>query len=254
MNLWNFHPTAFILLPLLPLVRSFTLTNIPSVIPVSEPFTVDWTSDPTVDPVNITVIVYDATRTPACSASDISHYELAAMAKDVSSGEGQISFTAPHSGKYILCAFSVSNSLDPRSANGQSLFNSTVVPATLVAQTVTVTASPTATNTNSVTNSAPQRNPHDGAIIGGTLGGFIALLIAIILALFWFGRYRIVSVSRYGQKSLSREDIIESERRAVENFTHGGGYPVRRVQPDGQGWTASDERPPSYDSVHGAQE
>ncbi|KAF9255956.1 hypothetical protein L218DRAFT_261392 [Marasmius fiardii PR-910] len=89
-------------------------------------------------------------------------------------------------------------------------------------------------------------------MIGGTLGGFFALLIGASAALFWFGRYRIVSANAEIQKY-----DVDSERRAVENFTgvrSDGLYPVRRGEGGQvQGWSGGDpdERPPSYDDVHG---
>ncbi|KAF9255955.1 hypothetical protein L218DRAFT_261391 [Marasmius fiardii PR-910] len=98
MKLWSFHVLLLSFLSPL-LVQGFTLENIPTFVTVSENFTVDWMSDPSTDPVNITVIVYDQTRTPACLVSEITHYEGAASVQDVSSGKGQVSFPlVPHSG------------------------------------------------------------------------------------------------------------------------------------------------------------
>ncbi|KAL0564521.1 hypothetical protein V5O48_017524 [Marasmius crinis-equi] len=246
-------------------VVSFTISNIPSSIPVNQEFSVDWSSQAD-DPTNVNIQVYDATRTLACLASEGSHFELS---KVVSTGVGQgsVSFTAPHSGTYIICAFNFTNSSDPnRSVSGTSFFNSSVLVASLQTQTVTVTASP------SPQTGASSSSNNDGAIIGGALGGFVALLVATILALFWLGRYRIVrgadNITPFDSKTHSDVESIatsgyRSYRRGgttVESSSQYPSSPPAHLRSGGseRGWGSqsgpseiAEETPPSYASVSG---
>ncbi|KAF9256368.1 hypothetical protein L218DRAFT_1007450 [Marasmius fiardii PR-910] len=248
-----------LLLLLVPIIHSFSLDNIPSKISVLEPFTVNWTSDPTTDPANITIIVYDTMRSPTCLISQVPHYEVAAKVGELSSGKGQVFLTVPHSGEYILCVFSVSDADAPMSANGQSLFNSTTLIASLVLQTITVTASSSPTTTVTTLNlSQENASQRDTKIItGATLGGFFAIFLVAPAALFWFGRYRIAPVTRYPSKC-----DVDSEIRAVANFTgvrSDGDYSVRggggsQVQAKGLvGVVDSVEGPPLHGDVHGGR-
>ncbi|KAK1220183.1 hypothetical protein PQX77_017065 [Marasmius sp. AFHP31] len=255
---------------LLSLVYSFTLSNIPSNIVVKEQFSVDWSSQEG-DPPNVNILVFDAIRTPACRASEGSHYELSQVVSS-SNGQGSVPFTVPHSGNYILCAFNFTNSSDPsRSITGTSFFNSSNVVAALPTQTVTVTAgsSQQTGGTDSASSSSSKNN--DGAIIGGALGGFLALVLAVLLSLFWCGRYRIVHEDDPRFYDSKYSDHLEGDARSVTTgYGRGTGtttvdnsslYPPTTIYRGGtseRGWASqygpsevAEETPPAYDSVSG---
>lgn len=252
-------------------VCSFTISNIPSNITVKQQFSVDWSSQEG-DPPNVNVLVFDANRTPACAASEGSHYELSQVVP-VSNGQGSIPFTVPHSGKYIMCAFNFTNSSEPsRSITGTSFFNSSIFLATLQMQTVTVTAEP-GQQTGDTTSSTSSNN-NDGAIIGGALGGFLALLLALILSLFRFGRYRIVHEDDPRVTDSKHSDHIEDTGRATTGYLPYDGRVTSTVESSSlypssrptnyrsgtseRGWGSqsgpsevAEETPPSYASVSG---
>ncbi|KAF9256367.1 hypothetical protein L218DRAFT_950043 [Marasmius fiardii PR-910] len=160
-------------------MMSFTLEDIPSTVSVLEPFTIDWSSDPTTDPVNITIIIYDTIRTRLKTMSLLLRSKTYKVEKD----------------------------------RFHSLFSM------LVLQTVTITAAPYPTANSTFTSSLSQGigDSHNKIIIGEALGGFFALLIGALAALFCFGRYRVVPVARQAEKYQSETCVVENTPRVQDD-------------------------------------
>ncbi|KAK7030360.1 hypothetical protein VNI00_014217 [Paramarasmius palmivorus] len=138
----------------------------------------------------------------------------------LANGQGRLdSIQVPHSGSYLMCAFSYESEPPERSLRS-SLFNSTVISAFIRPQTTTITSGSSPTGESSARSSSNR----DGPIIGGVLGGFFALLIALVLLPFWFCRYRIVrkTTNSGSNEALMSASHLEGSHMPYEPQT--GGY------------------------------
>ncbi|ESK89983.1 hypothetical protein Moror_1186 [Moniliophthora roreri MCA 2997] len=258
--------------------NAFTL-SVPSNITVLQDFSVDWTSESS-DPQNIAILLLDLTRTPQCLASNVPFREKVITVQGVSNGQGKLeAIQVPHSGSFIMCAFSYQSEPPERSLRA-SLFNSTNIFANLPPATQTVTVTEGVSSTGG--SNASSNGNHDGPIIGGVLGGFFALLLALVLLPFWFCRYRLV---RTQPGSDSNEALMTTANvggtsspqteyggqagyftyfRTAEGYTDSTAlstYPPQSPPPGttttpseaGWGSQSGTETPPSYASVSGGR-